>query len=316
MNETIISESEQKLRLHYDLAMRFVFNVVKKHMEEHMLFKKRKFNIKDLIDEDHQEHVNDPESYIDLIDAIIDPASDLTYVKNDGQDNKEEWYMYYHEGVHNVEESYGLNLYNEEEMYDVEEMIYRYQTQNNEKRPEISFLERIISEVKARGRKHVASGYLVRDKRLLLIYYKKLKNWAPIGKHFTWLIESENPDDVAKENLKNAFFDLTKINVNILELNIFQALCSAFRIEMNVNLENVMNGPVISYRDNYFAKYKKRDEIIAVYFCTQNGNSNIRMDKRRILDYHWFSYDELDDQKIHKNIRDTGRLAIKVAENY
>ena len=59
-------------------------------------------------------------------------------------------------------------------------------------------------------------------------------------------------------------------------------------------------------------------ETVYVYkfVNTQNGNSNMRIDKRRISDYHWFSYDELDEQKIHKNIRNTGRLAIKIAENY
>ena len=53
-----------------------------------------------------------------------------------------------------------------------------------------------------------------------------------------------------------------------------------------------------------------------VYFCTSNGDSAIKMDRRKISDYHWFSCDELDLGQIHKNIRDIGRLAINVAEEY
>ncbi len=250
MNKIALSgELEKTPEICYDLAMRFFYNVVKKHMEN-MLFKKRKFNIKDLKDSSNQELMIDPKSCVDLIHAIHDPESDYVYLREeDLQSDSESWYDYYHEGVHNVEEDYRIDLYTEPEMEFVEKMLYDYEREKNLERPTISLEESVSQEPvsKTKVRKHVVSGYLVKDRRLLLVYYRKLKNWAPVGRHITWDIEGENPDDIARENLKETFLDLTKINPNILELNMFQILCSTFKIKVGTGLDHVVNGPVLSF---------------------------------------------------------------------
>ena len=141
----------------------------------------------------------------------------------------------------------------------------------------------------------IASGYLVKSDKVLLVYYKKIKDWVPVGKH---ILSYETPE----ECVLRAFRDLTNLEPTILSRNSF-------------SLDNILSTPEVIYIDDKFARYKRRKDIIMAYYCISKNGYKVKIDRRSISDYGWFTHDDLDRANIDGRIKVIAKKALETVNS-
>ncbi len=141
-------------------------------------------------------------------------------------------------------------------------------------------------------RKHfVATGYVVRDGKTLLLLHKKLGMWLPPGGH---LRPGETPEDAARREIREE----TGLEVDILSER--QApdpndgKVRFLHVPNHVQLENIPDHP---------------QHIDLIYFCrARNGRAAISREHSRM---RWHSIRGLKGSHIVDEVRRTGIRAIR-----
>ena len=135
-----------------------------------------------------------------------------------------------------------------------------------------------------------ATGFLVRDEKVLLVHHRKLGMWLPFGGHL------EPGEDPAQALLREAQEE-TGFRVEIVaEAQQFKAdgVCTLPRPE-TILLERI--------EPNHF-------HIDLIYFVRSlGGTERLAADEHHEL--RWFSRDELDDPTLTDDVRALGRRAIE-----
>ena len=137
----------------------------------------------------------------------------------------------------------------------------------------------------------VATGYVVRDEKTLLLYHKKLKMWLPPGGHID---EGELPDEAVLREIREE----TGLSAEIVSPKRVPEAgekgVQYLHLPSHVQLEDIPNHP---------------QHIDLIYFCrVADGEAALSAEHE---DMRWFTADELiKDARVRDEVRQTGLEAI------
>jgi len=129
----------------------------------------------------------------------------------------------------------------------------------------------------------VIGGFLIHNNKVLLIHHKKLNLWLPPGGHID---ENEVPDDA----LMREFKEEVSLDIEIIHQNNLPVVDQVKRqlaIPFHVNIHNVGD----------------HDHCCFFYLCKLKDSSEVLINKSEILDYKWFSVEELNQDIISADVR-------------
>lgn len=153
-----------------------------------------------------------------------------------------------------------------------------------------------MSEPASQAARHfVATGYVVRDGKTLLLFHKKLQLWLPPGGHIE---EGELPCEAARREIREE----TGLEVDIVSPRRQAAGCEAgvtyLHVPNHVQLEDIPNHP---------------QHIDLIYFCrARDGEARIRAEESDAM--RWHSIEDLQGGHVREEVRQTGSLAIRFVE--
>lgn len=141
----------------------------------------------------------------------------------------------------------------------------------------------------------VATGYIVRDGKTLLLYHKKLQMWLPPGGHID---EGELPE----EALRREILEETGLEVEILSPRRSPGPAEDgvvyLHIPNHVQLEDIPN---------------HAQHIDLIYFCrAKDGEAAFRQEEHDGM--RWHSLEDLKGPHIREEVRATSALAIRTVE--
>ena len=140
----------------------------------------------------------------------------------------------------------------------------------------------------------VATGYVVRDGKTLLLFHKKLQMWLPPGGHID---EGELPEEACRREIREE----TGLEVEILSPkrapDPADGKVEYLHIPNHVQLENIPNHP---------------QHIDLIYFCrAKDGTAVIAPNEHEEM--RWHSIEDLRGSHVSEEVRITGTLAIEFA---
>ena len=140
----------------------------------------------------------------------------------------------------------------------------------------------------------VISVFIVRQKKVLLIYHKKYKEWLPIGGHIEL---NEDPEEALYREIREE----CGLKVRILAET------------PRIGHAGVKPLPTPSYLDAHHIRGQHK-HIAFVYFGTAK-NANVRLHTREHREFRWVSDPELASRKLRltRSIRFYCQEALKAA---
>lgn len=144
-------------------------------------------------------------------------------------------------------------------------------------------------------RHFVATGYVVRDGKTLLIRHKKLGMWLPPGGHID---ENELPDEaVVREILEETGLDAEIVSERRTEE--CERGVTYLHVPNHVQLEDIPNHP---------------QHIDLIYFCRAKSEAAPVISERETEGARWFSIEDLRSPGVREEVRQTGERAIRWVE--
>ena len=138
-------------------------------------------------------------------------------------------------------------------------------------------------------RDFVATVYIVKDAKVLLVFHKKLNAWLPPGGHID---ENELPCDAAKrEALEETGFEVKLIGK---EMSLGKGVKKLAHPKA-VQLEDIKEG---------------HQHIDLVYYGVI-ANGKLKLNQKEHSNIKWFSANELDGNEVIESVRIYGKRAIE-----
>ena len=139
----------------------------------------------------------------------------------------------------------------------------------------------------------VATGYIVRDGKTLLLFHKKLQMWLPPGGHID---DGELPDEAVLREIKEE----TGLEAEILSPKRVpdppETKVKFLHVPNHVQLEDIPNG--------------HPQHIDLIYFCRAKDGDAVRAPSEHD-DLRWHTVADLQGAHISEEVRQTGTLAIR-----
>ena len=127
----------------------------------------------------------------------------------------------------------------------------------------------------------VVAGYIAKDKKVLLIDHKKLKQWLPVGGHIE---KNETPDDALRREIKEEL----DLKVNFVHYpDPKKGNNKEYALPFYVNKHHIK---------------EKHEHYCLFYLCTPKSNS-IKPNMQEIDGYRWFSKEDLSDKRVSKSVK-------------
>lgn len=144
-------------------------------------------------------------------------------------------------------------------------------------------------------RHFVATGYVVRDGKTLLLFHKKLRMWLPPGGHID---EGELPEEAVLREIREE----TGLEVEIVSPKRASAPRNDgvryLHVPSHIQLEDIPNHP---------------QHIDLIYFCRARDGEPV-FSPHEHEEMKWHSLDDLSGPHIREEVRQTGVLAIRTVE--
>ncbi len=141
-------------------------------------------------------------------------------------------------------------------------------------------------------REFVATVYVVHNNKVLLVFHKKLKKWLPPGGHID---DNELPDETAVREVKEE----TGIDIELVgeKQHKMSDIVEPLRTPEVVQVEDIEHdNEVHQHIDLFYLAVPKTHKI-----CMSDES----------LDLRWFSLEDMEKEKVPKNIKYTARLMIE-----
>ena len=142
-------------------------------------------------------------------------------------------------------------------------------------------------------RDFVATVYVVKDAKVLLVFHKKLNMWLPPGGHID---ENELPCDAAKREV----LEETGLNVELVREE----------YPLGNGVRKLAHPKVLQLEDIE----EGHQHIDLVYYGTIR-DGNLKFNEREHNDIKWFSIDDLNSANLHESVRAYGKKAIEELSN-
>ncbi|MHB2026603.1 MAG: NUDIX hydrolase [Elusimicrobiota bacterium] len=145
-----------------------------------------------------------------------------------------------------------------------------------------------------RSNHFVATGYVVRDAKTLLLFHKKLRMWLPPGGHI-------EPGELPEDALRREIREETGLEVEILSPKRRpdppESEVRYLHVPSHVQLERIAGHP---------------DHVDLIYFCrAKDGRAAFSSLEHE--DMRWHSLADLRKPHVREEVRRTGALAIHFA---
>lgn len=138
-------------------------------------------------------------------------------------------------------------------------------------------------------RDFVATVYIVKNQKVLLVFHRKLNMWLPPGGHID---ENELPCDAAKREV----FEETGLKVELI----------GKEEQLGKGVKKLVHPKILQLEDIG----EGHQHINLVYYGIANGGT-LSMDENECSNIMWASIRELNDIKAPENVRIYGRKAIE-----
>lgn len=138
-------------------------------------------------------------------------------------------------------------------------------------------------------RDFVATVYIVKNAKVLLVFHKKLNMWLPPGGHID---KNELPCDAAKREV----LEETGLNVELI----------GKEEPLGKGVKKLVHPKVLQLEDIE----EGHQHINLVYYGIANGGA-LKLDEKECEDIMWASIDDLESIKVPENVRVYGKKAIK-----
>lgn len=133
------------------------------------------------------------------------------------------------------------------------------------------------------------------DDKVLLIHHKKLNLWLPVGGHID---KDETPDDALLREIKEE----VGLNVEIIGKSPVPLIGNAKK-----NLALPIHTNVHSVGDH--------DHYCLFYVCKLLDTANVEIKKDELLNFHWFTKEELMQERVPLDVRHIALHAFEIYEN-
>ncbi len=144
----------------------------------------------------------------------------------------------------------------------------------------------------------VATGFLVRNEKVLLVKHRKLGLWLPVGGHIE---AGETPEQaLRREAIEEAG----------LELEILPGQCIKCP-DKNVSMLLMPHHMQIELIKH--SKEPTHEHIDLIYFCKAKQGKE-KLNEKEALEIAWFSSKDLEKRAITENVRILGKKAIELAK--
>jgi 8-oxo-dGTP pyrophosphatase MutT (NUDIX family) len=144
----------------------------------------------------------------------------------------------------------------------------------------------------------VATGFLVREGKVLLVKHRKLGLWLPIGGHIE---EGETPEQaLRREALEEAGLELDVLPGPCIE-------CGDENVSMLL-MPHHMQMELIKH-----SKEPVHEHIDLIFFCRAKPGKE-KLNQEEALEIGWFSQKDLEKGQITENVRVLGKKAIELAK--
>ena len=140
----------------------------------------------------------------------------------------------------------------------------------------------------------VVSGYLIENDKVLLIDHKKLNLWLPPGGHI-------DPNETPDQALIREFKEETNLDIEILNK------------DYTLPKGNTKEVSALPFHINVHS-VGDHDHCCFYYICRAKNSNNIKIEKSELNDFRWFSKEELDDERILKDIKSITLRAFKMSK--
>jgi 8-oxo-dGTP diphosphatase len=137
----------------------------------------------------------------------------------------------------------------------------------------------------------VVAGYLIHNDRVLLIHHKKLGMWLPPGGHID---RDETPDEAVEREFRE-------------ELNLKVEILNRSRIPMEGNVKKQLALPLHVNVHNV----GDHEHCCFFYACRTKSPEKIKLNKKELNDFKWFSLDELNQKYISPDVRNIAKKAFE-----
>ncbi len=137
----------------------------------------------------------------------------------------------------------------------------------------------------------VVAGYIVRDRKVLLIDHKKLNNWLPVGGHIE---DNETPDDALKREARE-------------ELNGVEIIFLQYPKPRRGNVRNC----ALPFYTNVHHIGDTHLHYCLFYLCTTNS-AEVNPNLNEINGCKWFSPDELNAERVPESVKLTALEALEL----
>ena len=143
-------------------------------------------------------------------------------------------------------------------------------------------------------RQFVATSYIVRDEKVLLIFHRKLNMWLPPGGHID---ETEIPEEAAvREAKEETGLDIETIGEKeeALVKRVYSLTMPSF-----IQLEDI-----------------EEHQHIDLIFVARVVGGKIKQNKKETSGIRWFSLDDMKKEKVSELVRKQAEKAIKIFNKY
>lgn len=147
----------------------------------------------------------------------------------------------------------------------------------------------LLEGVQMLTRDFVATVYVVKDAKVLLVFHKKLGMWLPPGGHID---ENELPCDAAKREV----LEETGLNVNLI----------GKEEQLGNGVKKLIHPKVLQLED-----IEEGHQHIDLVYYGRSSNGELKFNEKEHNDIRWFSIDELESANLHESVRVYGKKAIE-----